>query len=80
MVFCGWFLEIHPCASGCISRSCTQHQGGMHSICEFRVEQEGRVDKKFMKHCPSTLQGGEDYTINKLYLVGREMDKLFDED
>ena len=49
-------------------------------IYEFRVEQEGRVDKRSMKHRPSTLLGGEDYTVNKLYLPDREMDKLFNAD
>ena len=47
-------------------------------IYEFRVEQEGRVDKRSMKHRPSTLQGGDDYTDNKLYLA--EMYKLLNED
>ena len=46
------------------------------SVCESRVEQEGRVDKRSIKHLPSTLQGGEDYTVNKLCLA----DKLFNED
>ena len=59
---------------------CTQHQGGGCSVCEFRVEQERRVDKRSMKYCPSTLQCGEDYMVNKLYLVEREMDTLFNED
>ena len=49
-------------------------------VCEFWVEQEGRVDKRSMKHRQSTLQGGEDYTVNKLYLADREMDKLVNED
>ena len=49
MVFRGGCLEIHPYASGCISRSCTQHQGGRCSVGECRVEQEGRVDKRSKK-------------------------------
>ena len=73
MVFCGGCLEIHLYASTCISKSCTQHQGGGCSVCEFRVEQEGRVDKRSMKHPSSTLQGGEDYKVKKLYLADREM-------
>ena len=52
----------------------------LYIVCEFRVEQEWRVEKRSMKYCPSTLQGGEDYTVNKLYLAEREMDKLFNED
>ena len=40
----------------------------------------GRVDKRSVKYRPSTLQGGEDYTVNKLYLADREMDKLFNVD
>ena len=50
------------------------------SVCEFNVKQEGRVDKRSMKYRPSTLQGGEDYTVNKLYLGNRKMKKLFNED
>ena len=77
MVFCGGCLEIHSYDSGCISRFCTQLQGGGCSICEFRVEQEMRVDKRSMNYRPSTLQGRENYTwslVNKLYLEVREMD------
>ena len=36
MVFCGGCLEIHPSCSECISRSCTQHQGGRCSTCDCR--------------------------------------------
>ena len=50
------------------------------SVCEFNVKQEGRVDKRSMKYRPSTLQGGADYTVNKLYLAERGMDKLFNGD
>ena len=45
-----------------------------------RVVQKGRIDKGSMKHRPSTMQGGEDYMVNKLYLADQEMDKLFNED
>ena len=80
MVFRGGCLEIHPQASRCILRSCTQHQGGGCSTCECRVEQKGRIDKESIKHRPSTMQGREDYTVNKLYQVAQEMKKLFDKD
>ena len=73
MLFRGGCLEIHPYASGCI----TQHQGGECSVRQFREEQEGRVDKRFIKYLPSILQSGEDYMVNKMYLAGREM---FNED
>ena len=32
MVFCGGGLEINPNEAGCISSSCTQHQGGGCSV------------------------------------------------
>ena len=81
MVFCGRCLEIHPDDAGCISRSCTQHQGGGCSIWEAKVELGGRIDKRSMKYNPSTLQGGEGYpTSSNLYLANREMDKQFNED
>ena len=80
MVFHGRCLEIHPYASGCISRSCTQHQGGRCRVFECWVDQKGRIDKRSIKHPPSTMQVGEDYTVNKLYLAAREMKKLFKED
>ena len=35
---------------------------------------------RFIKHLPSTIQGGEDYTVIKLYLAAQEMKKLFNED
>ena len=41
---------------------------------------KGRTDKISIKHHPSTKQFGEDYTVNKLYLVDREMKKVFNED
>ena len=44
------------------------------------VDLKGRTDKSTIKHSPSTIQGGEDYTVNKLYLAYREMKKLFNED
>ena len=51
------------------------------TICEAKVGLEGRGDKISIKYGPSTLQGGEDYTmVNKLYLADREMDKLFNEE
>ena len=40
----------------------------------------GGSDKRSIKHCPSTMQGREDYTVNKLYLADQEMKKLFNED
>ena len=82
MVFCGGCLEIHPDEAGCISRSCTQHQGGSGcSICEAKVELGWRKDKKSMKYRLSALQGRGDYlTVSKLYLASREMDKRFNED
>ena len=50
-------------------------------ICEAKVEQGGRIDKRSMKYQPATLQGGKDYlTFSKLYLANREMDKNFNED
>ena len=50
-------------------------------ICEAKVELGGWIDKRSMKYHLSTLQGGEDYwTVSKLYLANREMDKPFNED
>ena len=50
-------------------------------ICEAKVELGGRIDKRSMKYCLSTLQSGEDYaTVRKLHLADREMDKLFNKD
>ena len=80
MVFCGGCLEIHSYASGRISRTCTQHKGGRCSTCECRVDQKGRIDKRSIKHRPSTMQGREDYLVNKLYLAVQEMKKLFNEE
>ena len=80
MVFPGVCLEIHPKALGCISRSCTQHHEGRCSVRECRVDQEGGMDNRFLKHCPSTMQVGEDYTVNNLYLADRELKNLFNED
>ena len=80
IVFCSGCLEIHPSGSGYISRSCTQHQRGGCSTCDWWVDQKGRTNKRSMKHQPSTMQGGEDYTVNALYLAEREMKKLFNED
>ena len=48
--------------------------------CECSGDQKGRPDKRFINHSPSTMQGGEDYTINKLYLANWEMKKLFNEE
>ena len=36
MVFCGECLEIHPDEAGCISSSCSQHQGGECCIYEAK--------------------------------------------
>ena len=81
MVFVGECLEVHPDDARCMSRSCTQHQEGGCSICEAKVELGGRIDKRSMKYRLSTLQGREDYwTVSKLYLTNREMEKRFDED
>ena len=41
------------------------------------MDQKDRIDKRSIKHSPSTMQGGEDYMVNKLYLVDQEM---FNED
>ena len=60
MVFHGGCLEIHPEYAGCISRSCTQHQGGGCSICEAKMELGGRIDKRPLKYHLTTLQGNED--------------------
>ena len=46
----------------------------------WRVDQKGGSAKRSIKHRPSTIQGGEDYTINKLYLAVQEMKKLYNED
>ena len=80
MVYCGGCLKIHPSDSGCISRSNPQHQGGRVSVCESRGDQKGGTDKRSIKQRPSIMQGGEDYTVNKLYLAAQEMKRLFSED
>ena len=49
-------------------------------LAAIEIEQEGRVNKRSIKHHPSTLQGGEDYMVNKLYLAAIEMDKLINKD
>ena len=48
--------------------------------CECRVDHKDRIDKGSKKHRPSTLQGGEDYTVNKLSQAVQEVNKLFNED
>ena len=50
------------------------------STCECSLDQKSRVDTRFIKHRQSTMQGGEDYRVNNLYLVDQEMKKLFTED
>ena len=81
MVFCGRCLEIHLDEAGCISSSCTQHQGGICSACEAKAWSGERVDKRSLKNHPSTWQGGEDYQmVSKLYLAEKEMNRLFNDD
>ena len=60
MVFHGGCLEINPDEAGCISSSCTQHQGGGCSVCEAKAWLGERGDKRSMKNHPSTWHGGED--------------------
>ena len=50
------------------------------STWECGGDQKGGTDKRSIKYRPSTMQGGEDYTVNKLYLADQEMKKLFNED
>ena len=81
LVFCPWCLEINPDVIGCISSSCTQHQGGGCSLCGAKARLGERGDKRSMKNCPSTWQGGEDYQVDsKLYLAEEEMNRLFYDD
>ena len=51
-----------------------------HVIVTCRVDPQGRTDKKSIKYRPSTMQGGEDYTVSKLYPADREIKKLLNED
>ena len=53
MVFHGGGIELNPNEPGCISRSCTQHQGGRCSKCECRVDQKGIPDKRSTKALPN---------------------------
>ena len=49
--------------------------------CKAKLWLGEKVEKRSMKNCPSTWQGKEDYwTVSKLYITGREMDKLFNDD
>ena len=50
------------------------------SVSESKVDLGGRVDKSSIKYRPSTLLGGEDFSVNKLYLANTEMDKLLNEE
>ena len=56
------------------------HMVTLGSPCQCRVYQNVRTDKRSIKHRLSTMQGREDYTVNKLYVVNWEMKKLFNED
>ena len=60
-LFCGRYLEIHPSCSECISRSCTQHQGGGSSKWKGGETHKSVKDKESIKgQLPATL-GRVDY-------------------
>ena len=81
MVFHGGCLEINPDEAGCISSSCTQHQGGGCSTCEAKAWLVEIGDKRSIKNRPSNWQGKESYqVVSKLYLAEKEMDRLFNDD
>ena len=60
---CGRGLEINPNKAGCISSSCTQHQGGRCSACETSVWLRERRDKTSAENRPQPNQGKEDYPL-----------------
>ena len=50
------------------------------STWECEGDKKGGTDKRSMKYCLPAIQGGEDYMVNRLYLVNQEMKKLFNAD
>ena len=74
LVFRGGYLDIHPSCSDCISRSCTQHQGGVCSAWEGGETQEGGRDKESIKDCPPATLGRVDY-LGKIGSSGPRNDK-----
>ena len=80
MVFGDGCLEIHPSGSESISRSSTQHQGGECSAWKCVGDQKGGTVKRSFKYRPRAIQGGEDYTVNRLDQVDREMERIFGQD
>ena len=43
-------------------------------------DQKGLIDKRSIKYHPPAIQGGEDYTLNRLDQAEREMERMFGED
>ena len=80
MVFCGGYIEIHPSCSKCISRFCTQHQGGSFSIWEGGGTKKGGRDKESIKDHPPATLGRVDYMDIRLYQADQEMSRMFGED
>ena len=79
-LFCGRYLEIHPSCSECISRSCTQHQGGRCSILEGRETQMSGKDKEPDKDQLPASSGRMDYLGKRLSQADCEMEIMFSED
>ena len=63
MVFPGGGLELSPNEAGCISSTCTQHQGGGCSACETSAWLRERGNKISSENCPQPKQGKEDYPL-----------------
>ena len=81
MVFHGGGIELNPNEPGCISSSCTQHQGGRCSACETTAWLRERGDKISADNHPQPQQGKEDYPlIRRQDLTEEEMQRQFNDD